>query len=114
MARRGDFVAAFRVLIQSLKSTPPHRYFQKPSKGVETPGHFLNGVKARHTPKSPRFNLTRALLDKGLINLIGTTAMTQSNKIDNETPASYKAKTIPDINFTLAKALQANRGKFND
>ena len=63
---------------------------------------------------TPRFNLTLALLDKGLINLIGATAMTQSNKIDNEIPASYKVKAILNINFTLAKALEANRGKSND
>jgi len=40
--------------------------------------------------------------------------MTQSNKIDNEIPASYKAKAILNINFTLAKALLAKRGKSND
>ena len=35
--------------------------------------------------------------------------MTKSNKINNEIPASYKAtaRAIPDINATLAKALQA-------
>ncbi len=40
--------------------------------------------------------------------------MTQSNKIDNKIPASYKAKAIPDINFTFAKTLQANRGTSHD
>ena len=40
--------------------------------------------------------------------------MTQNNKIYNEIFASYKAKAILNINFTLAKALQANRGKSND
>ena len=111
MARRGDFVAAFRVLIQYLKSTQPHRYFQEPGKDAETSSHFLKLVNQEIFP---RFNLTRALLNQGLINLIGATAMTQSNKIDNEISASYKAKAILNINFTLAKALQANRGKSND
>ena len=111
MARRRGSVAAFRVLIQSLKSTQPHRYYQEPGKGAETPGHFLKLINQEILP---RFNLTRALLDQGLINLIGATAMTQNNKIDNEIPASYKAKAILNINFTLAKALEAKRGKSND
>ena len=40
--------------------------------------------------------------------------MTQSNKIYNEIPNYYKAKVILNINFTLAKAEEANRGKSND
>jgi hypothetical protein len=40
--------------------------------------------------------------------------MTQSNKIDNEIFASYRAKAILNINFTFAKALQANSRKSND
>ena len=40
--------------------------------------------------------------------------MTQSNKIDNEIPASYKAKAILNINFTFAKALQTNKGTTHD
>jgi hypothetical protein len=40
--------------------------------------------------------------------------MTQSNKIDNEIPASYKAKAILNINFTLAKALEANKRTSHD
>ena len=114
MARRGGSVAAIGVLIQSLKSTQSHRYYQKTGTSAVILSHSANLVRASQTRKSPCINLTRALLDQGLINLIGATAMTQNNKIDNEIPASYKAKAILNINFTLAKALLAKRGKSND
>ena len=114
MARRRGSVTAFRVLIQLSKSTPRHRHYRKPCKCAETPSQFLNWLN-REIP-IPRLNLTRATSVRGLINLIGATAMTQSNNLNNAIPAAYKAtaRVIPDLAVTLVKALQANRRTSND